>query len=66
MNIIEKYFPKEHRERILEEEDLQKSELPLKPESEENAVRPSSPSNWGCILPSLRSTCTVLLSCGGF
>lgn len=31
MNVIEKYFPKEHRERILEEEDTQKAELPLKP-----------------------------------
>lgn len=65
MNIIEKYFPKEHRERASEEEDNQKNEEELKPENEEN-MRPNSPSNWGCILPSLRSTCTVLLSCGGF
>lgn len=31
MNIIEKYFPQEHRERALEEEDNQKNEEALKP-----------------------------------
>jgi hypothetical protein len=158
MNVIEKYFPKEHRERVSQEESIEKTEQPLKngitplllillrtlllshpqfnhpsfrhplspphfhnyittfssnhhhspllhlptapspsplsfflsslsfyfslslvlsfsrsplpvltryAEPEENA-RPNSPSNWACILPSLRSTCTVLLSCGGF
>lgn len=65
MNVIEKYFPKEHRERVSQEEATSKTEQPLKPDLEENA-RPDSPSNWTCILPSLRSTCTVLLSCGGF
>ncbi len=122
MNVIEKYFPREHRERA-EEEDTQKTDSPIKPgkfifisffteslslsfyliiggddvimrfdsmstsaiykkkkpllisffyflfyfaENEESAIRPHSPSNWSSILPSLRSTCTVLLSCGGF
>eukprot|EP00026_Physarum_polycephalum_P011590 Phypoly_transcript_11825.p1 GENE.Phypoly_transcript_11825~~Phypoly_transcript_11825.p1 ORF type:complete len:262 (+),score=53.89 Phypoly_transcript_11825:186-971(+) len=65
MNVIEKYFPKEHRERVSQEESIEKTEEPLKNERDENA-RPNSPSNWACLLPSLRSTCTVLLSCGGF
>lgn len=30
MNVIEKYFPKEHRERVSEEEDNEKTEQPLK------------------------------------
>jgi len=66
MNMIEKYFPKELKERLDEEGQWQKPEVtPKEPEEETIVARPPSPS-WSCILPSLRSTCTVILSCGGF
>jgi hypothetical protein len=70
MNMIEKYFPKEHKERL--EEDIQYQETHATNDkelqaqgAEEESSRPQSPS-WSCIIPSLRSTCNVILSCGGF
>jgi len=70
MNVIEKYFPKEHQERLQEdripqksvENNEQKAEVAME---DQQLARPASPT-WNCILPSLRTTCTVLLSCGGF
>jgi hypothetical protein len=68
MNMIEKYFPKEHKERVEEEVQYQESIAANDKQNhirDEESPRPSSPS-WSCIIPSLRSTCNVILSCGGF
>jgi len=67
VSMIEKYFPREFRERVEEDGQWSKQNEVTPKETEDEAIvaRPSSPS-WSCILPSLRSTCTVILSCGGF
>jgi len=67
MNMIEKYFPKEYKERVEEDGQYQETHTPTDKQQpqEEESSRPPSPS-WSCIIPSIRSTCNVILSCGGF
>jgi len=68
MNMIEKYFPKEYKDRLEEDQYLQESAAPSteKQQQEEESANLSSSPSWSCIIPSLRSTCHVILSCGGF
>jgi len=70
MNMIEKYFPKEHKERVEEDTQYQEDHTTSDKQhqaqaTEEEIAHPQSPS-WSCIIPSIRSTCNVILSCGGF
>jgi len=70
MNMIEKYFPKEHKERVEEDTQYQGDHTTSDKQHQEQAIEeeiahPQSPS-WSCIIPSIRSTCNVILSCGGF
>lgn len=62
LNIIEKYFPEEYALREQEEqeelEEEEQSEGSKKPENEEWIYTP-----WSICLPSVRATCSVLLSC---
>eukprot|EP01111_Echinosteliopsis_oligospora_P016799 TRINITY_DN7098_c0_g2_i1.p1 TRINITY_DN7098_c0_g2~~TRINITY_DN7098_c0_g2_i1.p1 ORF type:complete len:250 (-),score=55.69 TRINITY_DN7098_c0_g2_i1:192-941(-) len=64
MNVVEKYFPKEHQERVCESGDSDAPPRTLNKASDE--LQEEVQNTWGCLIPSLRSTCTVFLSCGGF